>query len=79
MIPANQNLAPPQAFWIGSDHPFDLHEAYLCFRGSLTLAQQPERAPLHISADSRFRLWVNGQPAARGPARGYPHAQVVDC
>ncbi|MFN8457781.1 MAG: hypothetical protein U0401_24520 [Anaerolineae bacterium] len=23
---------PPEAVWIGSGHPFDLHEAYLCFR-----------------------------------------------
>jgi len=25
-------LAAASAFWIGSDHPFDLHEAYLRFR-----------------------------------------------
>ncbi len=31
-----------------------------------------------ITADSRYRLWANGQPVARGPARCYPHAQSVD-
>ena len=68
------------AVWIGSSHPFDLHEAYLCFRSPAgwRLKEQPRRAELLITADSRYRLWVNGQAVARGPARCYPHAQSVD-
>jgi hypothetical protein len=68
------------ARWIGSSHPFDLHEAYLCFRSPAgwRLTQRPQRAELLLTADSRYRLWVNGQPVARGPARCYPHAQRVD-
>lgn len=68
------------AVWIGSSHPFDLHEAYLCFRSpsSWQLRELPHRAELLITADSRYRLWVNGRPVARGPARCYPHAQSVD-
>lgn len=74
------SLANSGAVWIGSSHPFDLHEAYLCFRSPAgwQLAQQPQRAELLITADSRYRLWVNGRPVARGPARCYPHAQSVD-
>ena len=68
------------AVWIGSSHPFDLHEAYLCFRSPVSwqLRELPQRAELLITADSRYRLWVNGHPVARGPARCYPHAQSVD-
>jgi hypothetical protein len=76
----HSTLAESGAVWIGSNHPFDLHEAYLCFRSPAgwALKQRPERAELLITADSRYRLWVNGQAVARGPARCYPHAQRVD-
>lgn len=72
---------PPDAVWIGSDHPFDLHEAYLRFRSPAgwSLDRQPAQASLFITADSRYKLWVNGQFVARGPARCYPHRQSVDC
>jgi alpha-L-rhamnosidase len=71
---------PPDAVWIGSDHAFDLREAYLRFRSpaDFKLEQQPKQAQLFISADSRYKLWVNGQYVSRGPARSYPHAQCVD-
>ncbi|GAB4450203.1 MAG: hypothetical protein Kow0031_32650 [Anaerolineae bacterium] len=68
------------ACWIGPAHPFDLHEAYLNFRSppGWRLEAAPRQAALLISADSRYRLWVNGRFVARGPARAWPHAQAVD-
>ena len=70
---------PPGAAWIGSAHPFDLHEAYTCFRAPLlTLEQVPARAELLVTADSRYKLWVNGRFTARGPARSWPEAMQVD-
>ena len=71
---------PPDAVWIGSDHAFDLREAYLRFRSPTDwrLERQPKQAELFISADSRYKLWVNGQYVARGPARSYPYFQCVD-
>ncbi len=71
---------PPEAVWIGSSHPFDLSEAYLCFRSPAQwrLEQRPGQASLFITADSRYKLWVNGQFVARGPARSYPQRQSVD-
>lgn len=71
---------PPGAAWIGSDHPFDLNEAYLRFRSPTgwQLARKPAQATLFITADSRYKLWVNGIFVARGPARSYPEYQAVD-
>ncbi len=70
----------PEAVWIGSDHPFDLHEAYLCFRSppGWQLDRLFDLAELYLTADSRYKLWVNGQFVARGPARSYPQHQAVD-
>ncbi|MEM7344860.1 MAG: hypothetical protein AAF485_11510 [Chloroflexota bacterium] len=72
---------PADASWIGSSHPFDLHEAYLNFRSPAQwqLMQQPTDAVLYLSADSRYKLWINEQFVSRGPARSYPDAQAVDC
>lgn len=72
---------PETACWIGSAHPFDLHEVYLDFRSppAWTLERRPQRALLYLTADSRYRLWVNGIFVARGPARCYPWRQSVDC
>lgn len=70
-------MKPPEGVvWIGSDHAFDLHEAYLNFRADLDW--QGGAAALNITADSRYRLWVNGAFIARGPERSWPGAMAVD-
>jgi hypothetical protein len=74
----NELAFPENAAWISSDHPFDLHEVYLCFRRTWQLERRPAHADLFITADSRYKLWGNGRFVARGPARCYPHAQSVD-
>lgn len=71
-------IAPEGTFWIGSDHPFDLQEAYIDFCTDLDLAAPPASAQLCISADSRYRLWINGQFVGRGPERSWPDAMAVD-
>ena len=78
--PMNQVIFSPDAVWIGSDHAFDLREVYLRFRSPAEwqLAQKPTSAVLSITADSRYKLWVNGRFVSRGPARCQPHAQAVD-
>src|ERR1035437_3669206 len=40
------------------------------FRKSFDLAARPERFLVHASGDNRYQLFVNGQRAAWGPARG---------
>lgn len=71
-------IAPEGTFWIGSDHPFDLQEAYIDFCTDLDLAAPPASAVFCISADSRYRLWINGQFVGRGPERSWPDAMAVD-
>jgi hypothetical protein len=81
MVPEQELLAfPPEAVWIGSDHPFDLHEVYIRFRSPTNwqLVHFPKKAELFITADSRYKLWMNGQFVARGPARCFPESQAVD-
>lgn len=74
-----QAAFPEAAQWIGSAHPFDLQEVYLDFRAPVVVLEEvPRTAELLITADSRYRLWINGHPVARGPARCYPQQQSVD-
>ena len=40
------------------------------FRKSFNLEAQPASFVIHISADNRYRLFVNGTPVCFGPARG---------
>ncbi len=41
-----------------------------CFRKSLMLEQSPDRFPVHVSADARYKLYVNGYLVSWGPAAG---------
>ncbi len=65
--------APPtdrlwEAAWIAPDaSPYDYGVYH--FRKSITLAERPAHFVVHVSADNRFRLFVNGTPAASGPAQ----------
>lgn len=45
---------------------------HIMFRKTFTLAQAPAKGELAIFADSRYRLWVNGEYVGQGPARA-PH------
>ncbi len=58
------------ARWIcdGASSPFDY--GIYRFRKTFTLKDKPERFVVSISADNRYRLYVNGTEACWGPARG---------
>jgi len=43
------------------------------YRKEFSLAARPERFVVHVTADNRYRLFVNGRQAAWGPARGDLH------
>jgi alpha-L-rhamnosidase len=40
------------------------------FRKKIVLPQKPASFIIHVSADNRYRLFVNGQAVCHGPARG---------
>ena len=60
------------AQWIGP--PGATAQAYgvFLFRKTLQLTARPDTFRVHVSADPRFRLYVNGQLAGMGPASGHP-------
>lgn len=58
------------AQWITCpDVPLNEYGVYH-FRKDFSLATQPESFVINISADNRYRLFVNGQSVCWGPARG---------
>jgi alpha-L-rhamnosidase len=40
------------------------------FRKTVTLSDKPDSFVIHVSADNRYRLFVNGESVSSGPARG---------
>lgn len=70
-------LFSPHAYWVGPAHPFDLHEAYINFRRAFDLTDLTP-IELTMTADSRYRVWVNETFVARGPERSFPRRQSVD-
>jgi len=53
-------------------------QAYVAFRRSFDLDKKPSSAPLHLFADSRYMLWVNGRQVLRGPCRFNPKRPEFD-
>ena len=48
-----------------------LRDVAVCYlRKSFTVDAVPRQALVYVSADNRYRLFLNGQPISRGPARG---------
>ncbi|MBN2001697.1 alpha-L-rhamnosidase N-terminal domain-containing protein [candidate division KSB1 bacterium] len=59
-----------QAQWI--NHPEDEGTGYgvFHFRRNFQLETKPEQFLIYVSADNRYRLYVNGVDVCHGPARG---------
>jgi len=75
-LPAEHPLRSARWIWprhpgTGSHAELYLHNLHAQFRHVFELADVPERAPLFITADKAYKLWVNGRYVCRGPARGY--------
>ena len=67
-----------RAKWIWSVGPTKrpFHVTY--FRKTFDLVKREVRARIHCAADSKYRLWVNGECIGFGPARGQPERPYYD-
>lgn len=58
------------ARWISMPDLQRQTEAVLHFRKNISLDEVPDAFVIHVSADNRYQLLVNGTLVSRGPARG---------
>jgi len=73
--------APPRRWrgkWIWQAGAGPATNAFVLFRREFDLASRPEEALLHISADTRYALYVNGSFAGQGPPQSQPFLQYYD-
>ena len=58
------------AYWISSKEVESNTYSIQFFRKTISLSAKPGQFIIHVSADNRYKLYVNGQLASLGPARG---------
>lgn len=68
-LPSDHPLC--QATWIWPGGQMYVYNQYAQFRKDFELPAVPGKAPLFLTADQAYRLYVNGRYVCRGPARGY--------
>lgn len=82
-IPDHLTSKPWTAKWItgpGSDQSLKDYGVYK-FRRTFELNSKPESFIIHVSADNRYKLFVNEKPISMGPARGdffYWNYETID-
>ncbi len=59
-----------EAQWITHPTASVLDYGVFLFRNEFRLDTPPESLMVHLSADNRYKLWVNGQMVTTGPAKG---------
>ena len=74
--PLRVDLAPTRWIWLPSHGT--LPNTFVLFRRAFHLDQKPRRARGWITADSRYRLTINGQRVQWGPAPCDPRQLDVD-
>jgi hypothetical protein len=73
-----QQWTPTTARWIwvsGETQPWN---AYAHFRRTFSLTDMPAQATVHVTADCKYRLYVNGEVVGRGPVTTDPQYKQVD-
>jgi hypothetical protein len=58
-----------KARWIWAEGEPAPRNSYTYFRKNLELDSTPKEAKIHVTADSRYQLFVNGKFVGRGPVR----------
>ncbi|MBK0380597.1 alpha-L-rhamnosidase-related protein [Mucilaginibacter segetis] len=78
---APNNERPWNAQWITTQSDTGTNYGIFYFRKSVELAKKPTSFIVHVSADNRYKLYVNGALVSLGPARGdtyYWNYETVD-
>jgi hypothetical protein len=70
------DLAPAKWIWLPSQRT--VPNTTVLFRKTFSLERVPKTAPGWLSADSRYRLWVNGERVQYGPAPADPRSAEAD-
>lgn len=74
-------LRPWNAQWIAEKDDNGTDYGVFYFRKSIELKEKPGSFAIHVSADNRYKLYVNGNIVSMGPARGdtyYWNYETVD-
>ena len=66
----NAALPFTDAQWITHPSADDTQHRVYLLRKTFTLGTPPTSLPVHVSADNRYELYVNGQHVGYGPVRG---------
>ncbi|MDR0792322.1 MAG: alpha-L-rhamnosidase N-terminal domain-containing protein [Chitinophagaceae bacterium] len=71
-IPVNPELLSKnwQAKWIAVTGAPENEYGVYHFRKNFELSNKPDKFIIHVSADNRYKLFVNGEMVSLGPARG---------
>src|SRR5664279_244408 len=76
-FPQNKSLINPDlltrawpASWIAPPNSYLREYGVFHFRKNFELSEKPDQFIVHVSADNRYRLFINGNPVCSGPARG---------
>ena len=65
----NSSTTTWHANWISNNRENGLDYGIYYFRRSIDLQAKPEKFLVHVSADNRYKLYVNGTLVSLGPAR----------
>ncbi|HEY1685498.1 MAG TPA: family 78 glycoside hydrolase catalytic domain [Tepidisphaeraceae bacterium] len=78
-------FAPPKPFhfsrgahWIWLSKNARPSNQFACFRKTFHIDSIPRLAKLHITADARYEVYINGQLLGHGPVRAWPRIWSVD-
>jgi len=75
---ASRSAPAWQARWIWCQGEYSPRNFYVYARKSFILAAAPRAATARCTADSRYKLYVNGRFVGRGPARCDPRRQYYE-
>jgi hypothetical protein len=66
----SQDVRPWNAQWIAAHNDDGMQYGVYYFRKNIDLVSKPSTFLIHVSADNRYKLFINGTLVSLGPARG---------